>query len=96
MKSLILTILETGSTKSKKPIEDYISYLYPLRNILKVDECGRITHNNNAFWRFENRRNRADLICDIYNIRKKGIRDNSYFHIINRFTNGDRYGIEVL
>lgn len=96
MKSLILTVLEIRTTKSKKPIEDYISYLYPLRNILKVDEFGRVTHNNNAFWKSENRNNRADLICDIYNIRKRSIRDSSYYHILNRFENGDRYGIEVL
>ena len=95
MKNLIQTILRTGLTKSKKPLEDYIKYLYPLKHILTVNQFGLVVCNDNGFWKPENNQNRTELLHDIYGINKKNIKDHSYFRIINRFENGDKYGIEV-
>lgn len=95
MKNIIVTILRTGFTKSKKPLKDFTEYLFILKYILKVNEFGFITCNNNAFWNIENKNKRIELINDILGIHRKGVRDISYFHILNRFTNGDKYGIEV-
>lgn len=95
MKNLITTILRTGLTKSKKPLEDYIKYLYPLKHILTVNQFGWVTCNNNGFWKPGNNQNRTELFNDVYGIHKKSITDNNYFRIINRFENGDRYGIEL-
>ena len=95
MKKSITTILRKGFTTSGKPLADFISYLYPLKHVLCVNGSGQVTCNNNAFWSLENMHNRRDLYHDICSIEKKTVADNSYFHILNRFENGDRYGIEV-
>ena len=95
MKGLISTILRTGFTKSQKPLADYIKYLYPLKYILRVNEVGWVASNDNSFWKFENNQNRVALFQDIGNIQKKSVTDDAYFRIINRFENGDRYGINV-
>lgn len=95
MKSRIRTILRKGFSKSKKPLEDYVEYLYPLKHILTVNEVGWVTHNNNLFWETENIRNRTALFNDIGSIQKKSISDAAYFRIINRFENGDKYGIKI-
>lgn len=95
MKKTIETILSRGYTTTKKPIEEFTNYLYILKYILKVNEVGRIMCNNNCFWSVANKKNRMQLIHDISLIRRKSINDNSYFHIINRFENGDKYGIEI-
>ena len=95
MKNLIGTILRTGLTKSKKPLEDYVKYLYPLKHILTVNQLGWVVCNGNGFWKPGNNQNRTELFNDVYGIHKKSITDNNYFHIINRFENGDRYGIEL-
>ena len=95
MKNIILTILRTGFTKSKKSLEDLTEYLFILKYILRVNEIGFISCNNNAFWKAENNNKRMELINDILGIHKKDIKDECYFHIINRFANGDKYGIEI-
>lgn len=95
MKNLIGTILRTGLTKSKKPLEDYVKYLYPLKHILTVNQFGWVTCNNNGFWKPENNQNRTELFNDVCGIQRRKITDGSFFHIINRFENGDRYGIEL-
>ncbi|OLA94862.1 MAG: hypothetical protein BHW64_01825 [Candidatus Melainabacteria bacterium LEY3_CP_29_8] len=95
MKKIISNLLSSGFTKSKKPMEEFTKYLFILKYILKVNELGWITCNDNAFWKAENNQNRIDLMHDVLAIHKKDIRDTSYFHIMNRFANGDKYGIEV-
>lgn len=96
MKKIIATILKTGYTKSRKPLTEFIHYLYPLKHILKVNELGWVTCNDNSFWKPENNQNRTELLHDICSIQKRNIKDSSYFHIINRFENGDKYGIEII
>ena len=95
MKNLIGTILRTGFTKSQKPLADYVKYLYPLKYILRVNEVGWVACNHNAFWKFENKQNQMDLFHDVLSIQKRGVSYDAYFRIINRFENGDRYGIEI-
>lgn len=96
MKNKIRTILKSGFTKSQTSLEEYVKYLYPLKYILGVNEKGWVAYNNNPFWRAGNIRNRTALFNDIANIQKKSVSDAGYFHIINRFENGDKYGIEII
>lgn len=95
MKKIISNLLNTGSTKSKKPIEEFVDFLFILKYILRVNDLGYVTCNDNAFWKAENEKNRKDLVIDVLCIRrKKDMKDMGYFHIINRFANGDKYGID--
>lgn len=41
----------------------------------------------------ENSQRRKELRRDIQSIEKASVQDGSYFHILNRLANGDRYGI---
>lgn len=94
MKNIISKIIRTGCTTSKKPIEDFINYLYPLRHIITCNpKTGLITCNDNPFWNAENIDNRKALVYEISNIRKHNITDHHYFSIINRFEHGDKFGI---
>ena len=95
MKNIIEMIIRTGFSKSKRPLEKYIRYLYPLEYILTINELGWVVCNDNEFWNPENNQKRLEFLQDIHKISKKSMKDNSYFHFINRFENGDRYGIEV-
>ena len=54
MKKIISNLLSSGFTKSKKPMEEFTKYLFILKYILKVNEFGWITCNDNAFWKAEN------------------------------------------
>lgn len=92
MKTLILTILRTGYTTTKKfSLADIIGYCYPLKNLLKVDN-GLIQCNDNEFWKPENNINRHQLIND-FRDWKRSMLKGSKFTILNRFENGDGYGI---
>lgn len=95
MKNIIMRILLTGYSSSKKTIKDFTSYLYILEYVLTTNTLGFVVAKNNAFWNIENEKNRLELVNDISSIRRKDIKDTSYFHIINRFENGDKYGIVV-
>lgn len=93
MKNIILKILRTGYTTSKKyTVEDLCKYLHILRPLLK-EECGMIICNKNAFWAYENNENRTQLINDIEAIHRNTIKDCMVFTILNRCANGDAYGI---
>ena len=95
MKRIIATLIRTGITTSKKPIEDLIKYLYPLRYIITLNSAGLISCNTNPFWKKENSKNITELYRDILAISKHSITDSGYFKIINRFENGDKYGIVI-
>lgn len=97
MKKIIAGILRRGYTASKQAtLKNCIAFLYPLQYILEETPAGRMATvrcNHNPFWGAENNQRRAELIHDILDICKPNITDGSYFHIINRFEHGDRYGI---
>lgn len=95
MKNIILKVLRTGYTVSKKPLEEYIKYLYILKYIFREDSVGSACCNKNSFWDYKNIKNRTELISDIANIDRRSMADDYYYHIINRFENGDKYGIDV-
>lgn len=96
MKKFIEGILRRGYTHTAKySLEDYIKYLYPLQHILQYSPAGFVSCNNNKFWRPENNQNRIELFYDVCGMRKAKPTDNCYFRIINRFENGDKYGIVV-
>lgn len=95
MKNLTLKILRTGYSTSKKPLEDYTKYLYLLKYIFNTDSTGRVSCNDNPFWEHTNNDNRMDLYHDIMNMHSRKPTDNCYYRIINRFENGDKYGIST-
>lgn len=92
MKKIIIGILAKGYTTSKKSIEELTKAFYPLKYLI-TNKHGIITCNDNAFWKYENHRNRCELIADL-SMAKLGDIKGFYFHILNRFENGDVYGID--
>lgn len=99
MKQIVAGILRRGFTTSKKvTLKDCTGYLYPLRYILTEGNPAfgqSVVMNDNPFWKPENRKNQTDLLYDILGIHRHSVMDTCYFHILNRFENGDRYGIVV-
>ena len=97
MKHRIYNLLKNGYTETKKyTVEDFVKYLYPLKHIIKKSEYFKdIIAQSNDFWHHTNNENRFQLMEDISQIHRANIKDNAYFRIINRFENGDKYGIEV-
>lgn len=97
MKNIIIKILTTGfSTTRKYKLQDLCKWLYPLQYILRDGNGLSICCNENKFWSSENNGNRSELLLDICGIRRRNMTDDAYFRIINRFENGDKYGIEVV
>jgi hypothetical protein len=88
MKNVAITLLRTGHTTSQKDITRAFYWLKPL---IKTTEFGTVC-NSNKFWSPENNDNRSDLIRDMHSYHKD-IRKGSQFHILNRYENGDGYGI---
>ena len=89
-----MNILRAGFTKTKKyTITDLNRYLYPLSCILEISPAGYITCNRNTFWKPENNKKRIELIYLIRAMRKPIKTDKNYCEIINRFENGDAFGI---
>ena len=76
----------------------YLFYLWDYnKNVLlfnfREEKDAIICCNHNKFWSYENNKNRIELIKDIQNYNKN-ILKGSKFTIINRYENGDAYGIE--
>jgi hypothetical protein len=95
MKNRIYNLLKNGYTETKKYTEqDLIKYLYPLKYIIQTQEYF-IGCKRNKFWDYTNNENRWQLMDDISQIHRAKVTDTAYFRIINRFENGDRYGIEI-
>ena len=92
MKKNILQILRTGVSRSKEPLERYYKYFYFFKYLIQREGDLTITRRND-FWSFANKQNRLELINDIYKVRRFTMTDDAYFSIINRFENGDAYGI---
>ena len=95
MKKIILNLLKNGYVKTKKyTVEDIIKYLYIFRGLIYFDaEAEMIRCNSNPFWSGDNVEKRIDLFRDIMSMKRKDIKDSYYFRILNRFENGDKYGI---
>ena len=94
MKNTIIRILKYGHYNGKKyNIEDVYKKIYFLQNVLEKNKYFPIAIKNNKFWSKENLKNRAELIVDIMSVTRFSFTDTAYFHIVNRFENGDGYGI---
>lgn len=94
MKSVLLTLLCTGvSHTTKFKVEDFSKYLPGVTNLLFEQRQWGISAKSNDFWKHDNAQRRKELRQDIENVRRASARDSSYFHILNRLANGDRYGI---
>ena len=93
MKKIITTLLSNGYTTTKKyTIDDIKKFCYIFNNLIE-EKNAIICCNHNKFWSYENNKNRIELIKDIQNYNKN-ILKGSKFTIINRYENGDAYGIE--
>jgi len=96
MKNTILIILQNGFTSSKKhSLDDFVRYLYPLKHLLETCEMLPIRCNKNSFWNSANNENRLALMSDVRRMTRNNANDLYYFRIINRFQNGDKYGIDI-
>lgn len=94
MKKIIIGLLARGYTTTKKyTLDDLTRAFYPLNHIVKVNELGWIRCNSNSFWKHTNNINRCELIADLATAKLGDIKSNLY-HILNRYENGDHYGIE--
>ena len=95
MKNCIYNLLKNGYTETKKyTVENFTRYLYLLQYIIEKQEYF-IGCKRNNFWNHTNNENRFQLMHDISQIHRAKMTDGAYFHILNRFENGDRYGIEI-
>lgn len=95
MKKVVINLLLTGVTKSKKSLKEFIAYCDILKYLLKEDKDGRVVIRENHFWSYENGENRALFVYYLSGVRKRSISDTFYFHILNRMSNGDKFGIET-
>lgn len=95
MKQIIIGFLARGCTTTKKyTLDDLIKAFYPLKHIATTNEFGWIvTNRKNKFWNVENNGNRCELIADLTTAKLGDIKSN-FYHILNRYENGDHYGIE--
>lgn len=94
MKSVLLTLLRTGvSHTTKFKVEDFCKYLPGVTNLLFEQRGWGISAKSNDFWKHDNSQRQAELRHDIEAVRKASVHDGTYFHILNRLANGDRYGI---
>ena len=94
MKNVLLTLLRTGVSRTTKfKVEDFSKYLPGVTNLLFEQREWGVTAKSNDFWKHENNERRAELRRDLQAVRKASVQDGSYFHILNRLANGDRYGI---
>ena len=95
MKYTIIGILSKGYYDGKKyKSEDLCKKLYFLKHIIQNSDVLQIMNKPNNFWNFGNNQNRRELIDDIRRVHQFKMTDNFYFHIMNRFENGDGYGIQ--
>lgn len=94
MKKIILGFLARGYTTTKKyTLDDLTKAFYPLKHIAQTRPDGNIWLTSNNFWQDHNNRNRYELIADLTTAKLGDIKNNLY-HILNRYENGDHYGIE--
>lgn len=92
MKKLIVNALCKGYyAGTKYTAEDFFKVLYILKYIFESGTFN-LQVKNNLHW---SREYRAALISDIKKVHNFSIKDTYYFHIINRFENGDGYGLKV-
>lgn len=96
MKTAILNFLRNGVyTGTKYTADDFIEKLFFLKNLIKVQSAVPmgVISNDNPFWFPPNKKNRDELIQAVENIKKFSVNDTSFFGVINRFENGDCFGI---
>lgn len=96
MNNIIAKILKTGMSKTRKyTVDDLVRYFYPLKHIIQQnDAVGAITLKENEFWSFENDKNRMEFLRDCQNLGSS-MTEGSRFKMLNRFENGDKYGIDT-
>lgn len=94
MKNAIYNLLKNGYYNGRKyTIDDMCKKLYFLKYIARADEVLQVRTKSNLFWEHTNNDKRIELLHDLFRVHQFKITDNAYFHIINRFENGDGYGI---
>lgn len=93
MKKLIVNALCKGYyAGTKYTAEDFFKVLYILKYVFEGGAVFNLQIKNNLPW---SREQRVALISDINKVHNFSIKDTYYFHIINRFENGDGYGLKI-
>lgn len=93
MKQIIKNLLNTGYSRTTKGAEILNRY-FMLRPAVTLLDNGNLKANRaNAFWSQGNNANRIELACDVVLSHKWSATDRYCFHILNRFANGDAYGM---
>lgn len=96
MKKAMLKFLSNGVYNGTKyTADDFIEKLFFLKMLIK-EQSGvpmGILSNDNPFWFLQNESNRYELVQAIENVRRFSVNDTAFFGIINRFENGDCFGI---
>ena len=92
MKKILINLLEKGYSKTKKyDIKQLENFCYILKGLF-TKKYNMICCNSNKFWHYENNNNRWQLIQDLKGYQKD-ITKGTKFTILNRYENGDAYGI---
>lgn len=96
MKKAISNFLSNGVyAGTKYTADDFIKKLFFLKYLVDVRsgiQMG-VLSNDNPFWLHTNKKNRDELIQAVENIQKFSVNDTAFFGIMNRFENGDCFGI---
>ena len=75
MKKIIITLLMTGKSATKKyKVNDLENYLWIIKGLFEDTPAGIRANEKNVFWSKDNNA-RADLIRDIMNMNKRNIKD---------------------
>lgn len=93
MKKIISHILLAGYSTTKTPLFALVNYLYPLKYILVSGGPITIQGNDNPFWSPANNQRRIELYHDVMGMHGRSMKKGTYRAILDRFENGDGYGI---
>lgn len=93
MKQIIANILRAGYSITQTPLFALVNYLYPLKYILVSGGPTSICCNDNPFWGPCNAERRMELAHDVMGMHGRSMKKGTYRAILDRFENGDGYGI---
>ena len=95
MKKTIADFLSNGCYKGNKyNANDFIQKLFFLKYLISDTAVLKSVYcNDNPFWLPQNTTFREELIQAVQNIKRFSVNDTAFFEIIDRFENGDAYGI---
>lgn len=94
MKNILVNLLRTGFSTSKKSIDEICKGYWELKQLF-IQENGFIRCASNKFWSYENNQNRLNLIHIIARTKRATITDGWHFTYLNNMANGNKFGMEI-